>query len=72
MLGSSYNEEYRVNTVHGALRQKEKGAQRGRWLDGVTASMDLNLRKPGRRCRTEEPGVLQLTDVTESQTQISS
>ena len=45
MLGSSYNEEYRVNTVHAAPRQKEKGAQRERWLDGITASMDLNLSK---------------------------
>ena len=25
MLGSSYNEEYRVNTIHGVPRQKEKG-----------------------------------------------
>ena len=47
MLGSSYNEEYRVNTVHGVPRKKENGAaekemvRRHHQLDGHASEQAL-------------------------------
>ena len=40
-------------------RQKEKRQQSIRWLDGITDSVDVNLRNSGRWWRTGKPGVLQ-------------
>ena len=39
--------------------QEEKGAQRMRWLDGITNSMDMGWARSGRQWRTGRPGVLQ-------------
>ena len=42
-------------------RQEEKGVKRIRWLDGITKSVDMSLRKLKRQWRTEKLGVLQST-----------
>ena len=39
--------------------RRRRGQQGMRWLDGITASMDMNLGKPGRWWGTRKPGVLQ-------------
>ena len=39
--------------------RRRRGQQRMKWLDGITASVDMNLGKPGRWRGTRKPGVLQ-------------
>ena len=39
--------------------KRRKGQQRIRWLDSITDSVNVNLSKPQRDWRTEEPGMLQ-------------
>ena len=39
--------------------EKHMATQRMRWFDSITDPMDINLRKPRRWWRTEEPGMLQ-------------
>ena len=45
-----------LGKIDGRRRRRK---QRMRWLDSITDSMDMNLSKPGRQWRIEEPGVLQ-------------
>ena len=48
--------------------------KRMRWLDGITASMDMSLSKPWEMVKDREAGVLQSIahGVTKSQTQLSN
>ena len=41
--------------------RRRRGRQRMRWLDGITDSMDVSLRKLQRQWRTGKSGVLQST-----------
>ena len=54
--------------------RRRKEQQRMRWLDGITASMDMSLSKPWEMVKDREAGVLQSIahGVTKSQTQLSN
>ena len=42
--------------------KRRRGRQRMRWLDSITDSVDINLRKLWEIVRTEEPDVLQFLE----------
>ena len=43
-----------------------------RWLDGITASMDISLRKLLERLKDREPGLLQSMGLQESDTTLAT
>ena len=51
--------------------RRRRGWQRMGWLDGITDSMDMRLRKSGSWWWTGKPGVLQSMGVAKTQTQLS-
>ena len=48
--------------------KRRRRQQRIRWLDSITDSMHMNLRKLWEKWRTGKPGVLQVHEVAKSQT----
>ena len=52
--------------------RKRRGQQRIRWLDGITNSMDMNLRKVWDIVKDREARRAVVHGVTKSQTQLSN
>ena len=51
-------------------RQEEKGAQRMRWLDGITGSMHMNLSKLQEIAKDRGAGHAAVHGITKSQTRL--
>ena len=52
--------------------KRRRGQQRMRWLDNITDSLAMNLRKLQEIVEKEEAGVLAVNGVAESRTQLST